>query len=203
MKEFVHPNDDTHVDTEHMRFITKNGIVYASTEEQMHRRSIFMQNLRFIHSKNRANLGYTLSVNHLADKSDEEIKVLRGYHSSGKSNGGGVFPYVMNASVLADLPDDYDWRLYGAVTPVKDQSVCGSCWSFGSTVPVEGAQFLKTGDLVHVSSQALVDCSWGYGNNGNFLSLNHDYIFFLTIWRFLGFLLQVVTVAKIFAYING
>lgn len=168
MSEFVHPTDDSHIDSEHLRFVKKHGIIYATSEEHMHRRNVFMQNLRFIHSKNRASLGYTLAVNHLADKTDEEIKSLRGFRSSGASNGGGVFPYQLTDRVLADLPDNLDWRLFGAVTPVKDQSVCGSCWSFGSTVAVEGALFLKNkGDLVHVSQQALVDCSWGYGNNGN------------------------------------
>ena len=52
------------------------------------------------------------------------------------------------------------------VTPVKDQSVCGSCWSFGTVGTLEGANFLATGNLVPLSQQALVDCSWGFGNNG-------------------------------------
>nr|CAI5830895.1 unnamed protein product [Callosobruchus analis] len=50
---------------------------------------------------------------------------------------------------------------------ILDQSVCGSCWSFGTIGAIEGAYFLKNGGkLVRLSQQALIDCSWGYGNNG-------------------------------------
>ena len=49
---------------------------------------------------------------------------------------------------------------------MKDQASCGSCWSFGSVGTLEGTNFLATGQMVPFSEQALVDCSWGYGNNG-------------------------------------
>jgi len=73
---------------------------------------------RFIHSTNRANLGYQLDVNHLVDRSDLELKALRGKQYTPGYNGGAPFPHDIEKEI-ADVPDSIDWRLYGAVTPVK------------------------------------------------------------------------------------
>lgn len=73
---------------------------------------------RYIHSKNRANLGYTLAVNHLADYSDAQIKSMCGYKKKDdESNEGKAFPY--NKNDFKNLPSQLDWRISGAVTPVK------------------------------------------------------------------------------------
>ncbi|KAH8305607.1 hypothetical protein KR059_003541, partial [Drosophila kikkawai] len=165
MQEFVSGTEE-HVDKAFHHFKHKHGVSYRSDVEHEHRKNIFRQNLRYIHSKNRAKLPYTLAVNHLADKTEEELKARRGYKSSGVYNTGKPFPYDV-PKYQDEIPDQYDWRLYGAVTPVKDQSVCGSCWSFGTIGHLEGAFFLKNGgNLVRLSQQALIDCSWAYGNNG-------------------------------------
>eukprot|EP00033_Pygsuia_biforma_P000298 GCRY01000365.1.p1 GENE.GCRY01000365.1~~GCRY01000365.1.p1 ORF type:complete len:521 (+),score=130.25 GCRY01000365.1:46-1563(+) len=58
------------------------------------------------------------------------------------------------------IPDSWDWREHGAVTPVKDQGVCGSCWTFGTIGTIEGAYYLKTGRLERFSEQYIVDCIW-------------------------------------------
>ena len=163
MREFIH-GDESHMHAAFDDFKAQHGVAYDTEIEHVERKHIFRHNLRYIGSVNRQALTYTLAVNHLADRSDEELRVLTGKLTSttgAKANKG--LPYERR---LSDLPADFDWRLFGAVTPVKDQGVCGSCWSFGTTGAIEGALFVKHNTLVRLSSQNLIDCSWGFGNNG-------------------------------------
>ncbi|KAG5893241.1 hypothetical protein JTB14_013403 [Gonioctena quinquepunctata] len=165
MAEFIRPETSSHVDAAFRGFVSKHEKQYTDEKENILRKEIFRQNVRFIQSINRQNRGYTLAVNHLSDKTEAELEVLRGKTYSGVYNGGQPFPHDNIDWEI--LPDQFDWRLYGAVTPVKDQAVCGSCWAFGTVGAIEGAYFLKNGGkLVHLSQQALIDCSWLCGNIG-------------------------------------
>lgn len=58
-------------------------------------------------------------MNHLVDRTELELKALRGkQYTKGGYNGGKPFPYNV-AQEFESIPDTLDWRLFGAVTPVK------------------------------------------------------------------------------------
>jgi len=143
--------------------------VYSNAEEQL-RRATWEDNLKKVQEHNlKADMGvhtFWLGMNHFADLTVAEfVKVMNGYNATlagPRSETRKTFVADPNLKV----PDTVDWRTQGYVTPVKDQGQCGSCWAFSSTGSLEGQTFKKTGKLVSLSEQNLVDCSGKQGNMG-------------------------------------
>jgi len=133
-------------------------------DEFAKRYAIFSQNIELIRKHNSEGHTFTLGINEFADQTFEEFKVQ---HYGTKKHQS---PYLRskNVEVLPtdSLPSTVDWSSKGAVTPIKNQGQCGSCWAFSTTGSVEGLNAIKTGNLQSFSEQELVDCGGRYGNQG-------------------------------------
>ncbi|XP_010877873.1 cathepsin L1 [Esox lucius] len=150
----------------------KFGKSYSSPVEEAQRRDSWISNRRLVLVHNiLADQGiksYRLGMTYFADMDNQEYRRLvsqgcLGSFNSSKPRAGSTFFPVIGDN---DLPTTVDWRDKGFVTPVKDQKQCGSCWAFSATGSLEGQHFKKTGKLVSLSEQQLVDCSGSFGNMG-------------------------------------
>jgi len=73
---------------------------------------------------------------------------------------------VLEFEDYEDLPTSFDWRSKNAVTKVKDQGQCGSCWAFSATEGIESQWFLSGHTMTELSPQQIVDCDQGRGDQG-------------------------------------
>lgn len=140
----------------------QHGKSYAPTERD-YRETVYIANVEKINAHNEGNSSWTMGINKFADMTADEFKTLvsspmpRKYRAL--RNSAPIYNTTAN-------PTSVDWSQKGAVTPIKNQQQCGSCWAFSTTGSVEGAWFLKNGTLPSLSEQQLVDCSTAEGNQG-------------------------------------
>ena len=148
--------------TKYMEYLAAHGKSYLTYEEFQARKDLFEKTDILINTHNaKSESSFTLGHNHLSDATEYERQALLG----GKPDLEPKEPLILEVPNTTSI----DWRDGGAVTPVKNQGQCGSCWAFSSTGALEGSHFLKTGKLTSFSEQQLVDCatiSAGYGNYG-------------------------------------
>jgi len=134
-------------------------------EDLFYRYNVFKTNVDKIQRHNKGNFGYTLGMNNFGDMPWEEFKAthlgFKHIHNDVHRSKNVAHPV---SNVVA--PTAVDWRTSGAVTDVKDQGQCGSCWAFSATGSMEGAYKIKKNKLFSLSEQQLVDCSIPQGNQG-------------------------------------
>jgi len=138
-------------------FMNTHNKTYASKHEYKKRYRIFKKNMKKVVQLQNAELGTAVyGATHLADLTEKEFR--RDYLGFNKLADDPDIHWPPADIPDVDLPDHFDWRDHNAVTPVKNQGMCGSCWAFSVTGNVEGQNAIKNGELVSLSEQELVDC---------------------------------------------
>ncbi|KAK1139395.1 cathepsin L1-like [Acipenser oxyrinchus oxyrinchus] len=154
-----------------------------SEETESYRRMVWEDNWRFIEQHNQEHAAgkhsYKLGMNHFGDLTNEEFnRTMNRFHQDPALE---ELPVFNSTGISSQPPREMDWRNKGYVTPVKNQGRCGSCWAFSATGAVEGQHFKKTGRLVSLSEQNLVECTknkkyMNYGCNGGLMGRAFQYI---------------------------
>ncbi|KQJ91493.1 ervatamin-B [Brachypodium distachyon] len=169
------------------RWKAEHGRAYATRDEELRRLRVYARNVRYIEAANgdpAAGLTYQLGETAYTDLTADEFTAMYTSPSpvlsahddeaagammittrAGAVDAGGQQVYF-NVST-AGAPASVDWRAKGAVTEVKNQGRCGSCWAFSTVAVVEGIHQIRTGNLISLSEQELVDCdTLDYGCDG-------------------------------------
>jgi len=166
-----------------------NANGYSKLKTMVSREKAFIENLEIIKTHNSKNLSWRMGVNHFSDLTGDEFKELMRFATCRKhmnetqrlraQRGKRMLPQVRNPKNAATV----DWRSTNnpagkvAVTPVKNQGGCGSCWSFSASGAVEGAWAVGGNDLVSLSEQELVSCDkQEFACNGGLMDYAFQYV---------------------------
>jgi len=148
---------------------------YSSQSEHDERFQIFKTNMDKITEHNKGDHSWTMGITQFSDMTPEEFKSYVACGSLKHKPSKTIFgaPKDKNKTVASSI----DWVAKGAVTPVKNQGQCGSCWAFSTTGAIEGRSFISSGKLISLSEQDLVDCSkQNSGCNGGLMDYGFAFV---------------------------
>jgi cathepsin L len=154
-------------------FKAKYGKVYNGPDHENEHRQVYDANMQW--AAENSNDEVSFGENQFADLTQEQYRVAAGlgYKQSALKQLPHLGVHRFNGEELAE---SVDWTTQGAVTPVKDQGQCGSCWAFSTTGGMEGAWQIASGSLTSMSEQQLVDCSTqNSGCNGGSMELAFNF----------------------------
>ncbi|TNV77282.1 hypothetical protein FGO68_gene5551 [Halteria grandinella] len=157
-RQFIVDVPKTQQDADFLRFVDKFGKQYTSQTDFAFRREIYRRNMVLLEQA-RERIGkestLVLGVTRFADQTPIEMQAQMKYKA----------PYGREANKRLDqetsvgaIPETFDWRANGAVTPAKDQNGCGASWAYATSSAIESKWFMLTNNLLTISSQQLVDC---------------------------------------------
>lgn len=149
---------------EYLQFLAKHGRNFGTKEEYNFRLGVYRETKARLNAYNLSQVAHTstVGINKFADVTKAEFKQKLGYKKNSQSNSAAQVTYLNATTAPATL----DWRTKGAVTGVKDQGQCGSCWAFSSVGALEGAHQIYSNELISLSEQQFVDCDVNDGNQG-------------------------------------
>ncbi len=145
----------------------KHGKEYENLAVEVFRFEVFIKNYKLIKRWNSAGNTATLALNEFADLTAEEFGALHLGTIPLADDYKTVVEVDSFSSLIDSIPDSWDWRDQGAVTPVKNQGPCGSCWAFSTVASLESLYQITGHPLTELSVQQIVDCdTQNFGCNG-------------------------------------
>ncbi|KPP73931.1 cathepsin L1-like [Scleropages formosus] len=161
------------------------GVSYGAKDDEEQRKYIWEENLEKIKANNenfhKGTSSFIMAMNRYGDLTQQEYRRLQGamINSRTMKRGKTVSAQKLRAAAKKKNVAEVDYRTKGYVTRVKDQGYCGSCWAFSTTGAIEGQIYKKTGRLLSLSEQHLMDCSRSYGTygcSGAWMANAYDYV---------------------------
>lgn len=140
-------------------FKSKFNPTFVDAEEESFRLSVFKENLAEAAEMQKHEPLATLGMTKFSHLTKAEFRAMTGYVSNSEAKQEGTIPFVpYTEEQLMAVESSVDWRTKGAVTPIKDQGQCGSCYAFSTTGNIEGVSAAAGHPLVSLSEQEFTSC---------------------------------------------